>query len=1775
MSLPDTQALNNPSVFSANPLTAPKTIAFVDANIFDANTVLAGIQADVKVLLDPTQDGIAQITKTLKDYKDLAGIDIISHGNAAELQLGNNFLDANSLKQRAHELQQWGTSLSSEADILFYGCNVAAGEAGQNFVKDISKLTGADVAASTNLTGNSSQGGDWTLESATGKIEMATPFTFSLMSTYQGVLDTIFTPATAPSQTNLTDGVSYELGLKFTTAKAGQIESIRYWKASSETGAHVGRIWSSTGQQLASVAFTNETASGWQEQALATPISISANTTYTVSVNTNGFFAATTNNLTNPITNGNITALANGGVYGNLNASPVQSINGSNYFRDIVFTPAAGSNTLGTVNLSGSATQGSVLSATVSDTDGLAGSTIAYQWQQSSNNGTTWSAIAGATAQNLTLTNSLVNSQVRVNATYTDALGTSENIFSPATAAITGSSTILESLFAPTVTPPVTNVTDGVPYELGVKLTSAKAGQIQSIRYWKAPSETGTHVGKIWSSTGTLLASVTFSGETASGWQQQDLATPLNITANTVYTVAVNSNFFALASNGLATAITNGDITALAGGGVYGSAGAVPSQSLNSNYFRDIVFTPAAGSNTLGTVNLSGSATQGSVLSATVSDTDGLAGSTIAYQWQQSSNNGTTWSAIAGATAQNLTLTNSLVNSQVRVNATYTDALGTSENIFSPATAAITGSSTILESLFAPTVTPPVTNVTDGVPYELGVKLTSAKAGQIQSIRYWKAPSETGTHVGKIWSSTGTLLASVTFSGETASGWQQQDLATPLNITANTVYTVAVNSNFFALASNGLATAITNGDITALAGGGVYGSAGAVPSQSLNSNYFRDIVFTPAAGSNTLGTVNLSGSATQGSVLSATVSDTDGLAGSTIAYQWQQSSNNGTTWSAIAGATAQNLTLTNSLVNSQVRVNATYTDALGTSENIFSPATAAITGSSTILESLFAPTVTPPVTNVTDGVPYELGVKLTSAKAGQIQSIRYWKAPSETGTHVGKIWSSTGTLLASVTFSGETASGWQQQDLATPLNITANTVYTVVVNSNFFALASNGLATAITNGDITALAGGGVYGSAGAVPSQSLNSNYFRDIVFTPTINPNNVPGTVTINGTVTQNQTLSAAVADADGLTGVTIGYQWQQSSDNGTTWTNIAGATAQTLTLGNAQASKLVRVQASYTDVLNTSETIFSSATSAVGNVNDPGKSILRGSATVNHSLTAGIFDDDGLTGVSINYQWQQFVNNTWQSIAGATAQTLTLTNALLGLQVRALANYIDALGTSETVSSAGASVAAQNAIVLENQKAGTTAWKIASPNQATNEIVGYGDATSINKGQAINLKVSLAQAGQYNLDVYRLGYYGGAGGHLVTSVNGLNGLVQAGPTITPSTKLTEYKWNNSYTLQTDANWTSGLYFAKLTDSQGKQNYIQFVVRDDDRPADIGFQDAIATAEAYNNYGGTSVYDFNSSGGRAYQVSFDRPFQYGASLASEQFNNTLSWEYNMTRWMESQGYDVSYYTNLDVSTNSSLLYSQKTFLTAGHDEYWSMQERNNVEKARDNGINLAFFSANTGYWQVRFDTSTSGQANRVMTVYKDSSGLGTNSSLDPIAQTNPTAATTLFRSPQVNRPENALLGVGYTGDTGGDFYGGFDYVVSNASDPYYANTGLQNGDRLSKLVGYEWDSLLNNGLAPAGLVALSQSPVPSSGLAGLGLIPSGTNDTLSNAVRYTASSGAKVFSTGSVQWVWGLDSDGVTNPREDNRVKQIAVNVLADMGAKPQTPSSGVVVT
>ena len=134
----------------------------------------------------------------------------------------------------------------------------------------------------------------------------------------------------------------------------------------------------------------------------------------------------------------------------------------------------------------------------------------------------------------------------------------------------------------------------------GVRFQACSSGYITGVRFYKEVDDTGAHIGSLWSSTGTLLASGTFANETASGWQELDFSSPVAVTAGTTYVASYFSStgYPAYTAQGLASAVTNGPLTALAGGGVYayGSANTFPTSTYNNNnYWVDVVYSPSAG----------------------------------------------------------------------------------------------------------------------------------------------------------------------------------------------------------------------------------------------------------------------------------------------------------------------------------------------------------------------------------------------------------------------------------------------------------------------------------------------------------------------------------------------------------------------------------------------------------------------------------------------------------------------------------------------------------------------------------------------------------------------------------------------------------------------------------------------------------------------------------------------------------------------------------------------------------------------------------------------------------------------------------------------------------------------------------------------------------------------------------------------------------------------------------------------------------------------------
>jgi hypothetical protein len=180
--------------------SAAAHVAFVDAGLADGETLVAGLRADTVVyVLDPGGNALNQMTQVLAGYRDLASVQIFSHGSDGALQLGSSSLNSANLLDYAGMLQSWAEALSVDGDILLYGCNVAADAIGQSFVNQLASLTGADVAASSDLTGSSALGGDWDLEFSTGQIEASEFLSDWAQAAYQNVLATYTVTNTSDS----------------------------------------------------------------------------------------------------------------------------------------------------------------------------------------------------------------------------------------------------------------------------------------------------------------------------------------------------------------------------------------------------------------------------------------------------------------------------------------------------------------------------------------------------------------------------------------------------------------------------------------------------------------------------------------------------------------------------------------------------------------------------------------------------------------------------------------------------------------------------------------------------------------------------------------------------------------------------------------------------------------------------------------------------------------------------------------------------------------------------------------------------------------------------------------------------------------------------------------------------------------------------------------------------------------------------------------------------------------------------------------------------------------------------------------------------------------------------------------------------------------------------------------------------------------------------------------------------------------------------------------
>lgn len=442
-------------------------------------------------------------------------------------------------------------------------------------------------------------------------------------------------------------------------------------------------------------------------------------------------------------------------------------------------------------------------------------------------------------------------------------------------------------------------------------------------------------------------------------------------------------------------------------------------------------------------------------------------------------------------------------------------------------------------------------------------------------------------------------------------------------------------------------------------------------------------------------------------------------------------------------------------------------------------------------------------------------------------------------------------------------------------------------------------------------------------------------------------------------------------------------------------------------------------------------------------------------------------------------------------------------------------------------------------------------------------YVAAASVGPGEPLVLRAK--GKGVVDVEWYRLGWYDGAGGRLLSVDRDVRLGTQPDHSFDSSTGLVEARW--APTVQNVAPYgvKSGMLLAVVRDARGHAIATTPIVLRPDPTAPhrspVLFVSASLTWQAYNEWGGTDLYGNDSghkitptNGARAVKVSYDRPYRPDGGAGY-----LRRWELQFVRWMERAGRDVDYIADVDLELHPQLANDRRLIVMAGHPEYWSRPMRERLEAAIAAGTNVAFLTANEVYWQVRLEDGPAGPGTRV-TCYK-------SRTLDPAATTRPELTTCRWREAPVNEPEATLVGEQY----GSICRRVADWVVQGSSHWVYEGTDLRDGDSIVNLIGQEYDSYVPD-LANPGTIVLAAGPVNADPRPAIdpGAPPSVP---IHNATVYTAPSGASVFAAGTFQWSWALDDYGeraylgIRTPVDD-RVARMTRNLFDRLGDGPLAP-------
>ncbi|MET0929897.1 MAG: DUF4082 domain-containing protein [Aeromicrobium sp.] len=934
--------------------------------------------------------------------------------------------------------------------------------------------------------------------------------------------------AEVPATPAANDPDAVELGLRFSPTVDGFISGVRFYKGTGNTGTHTGSLWSTTGQKLATVAFSGESATGWQTATFASAVPVTAGTPYVVSYTApNGHYAVASDAFSTLGIDAAPLSVAGGfgatpaGIFGAASRFPDTTYRNSNYYVDPLFTATDASPLTVTTQWpladSTSVPRGTTVTATFSKP--AAGATLSLK--DANGAAVSGSAAYDAASRTVTFTpSSPLSGLVRYTATAggTDAQGTTVTTgrtWSFTTARPAPAPGVCPcSIFSDETVPTLLEDSDPTPVTIGVRFASNTPGTITAVKFYKGPNNTGSHTGTLWTAAGTKLAEGTFTGESSAGWQTLTFSQPVSIAKDTEYIASYRApgGRYSVTPGGLGADVAGSPLRTPANGGSYTFGTGFPDARSSASYLVDVVFERPAAE-----IAIAAQDPPGGAVDVPRSTDIGVwftepirPGATLAV-----TQGGT---AVAGATtlstdAKKLTfkpasaLPQDTIVTVTLSGVTSTDGAALGTKTWSFRTTA-TDPTTVPQSLFSDQV-PVNAAALDASAVEVGTAFTPTRDGTITAIRFYKGAGNGGTHVGRIWSSTGQRLATVTFTGETPSGWQSAALSQPLAVTAGTTYVVSylAPQGHYAYTSRFFASPLTNGDLTAPAGKNgryLYGTSGGFPIYDHEStSYFVDVSFVAARPTIGLTDRSPSSGATdvvRSSAITATLSSPIATGYSLVAKQ-------GST--TVAGTT--------SLSGDRTKLTFQPTAALPADADITVTLSGVVSTdgaslptqtwtfrtetTSTTVSTLFGD-LTPSIPSINDSAAVELGTAFTPSVAGTVTGIRFYKGSGNGGAHIGNLWTSGGTNLGTVAFSGESSSGWQTAALPTPVPVTAGTTYIV----SYFAPQGRYSGTPAffnnpyTSGPLSARAGANGlyrYGTSGGFPTGSYNStNYFVDVLF-------------------------------------------------------------------------------------------------------------------------------------------------------------------------------------------------------------------------------------------------------------------------------------------------------------------------------------------------------------------------------------------------------------------------------------------------------------------------------------------------------------------------------------------------------------------------------------------------------------------------------------------------------------------------------------------------------